>query len=446
VSGDENSWFTVSFLYPLAPDFWWEADTSGFVRQVTASTGLERTATVAETGDCVAFLPADIGGLLALAPETVIDSNSPTLAQIEPTRILYKSDWPENPPVLKAGETLTFAGGEFRTDHPFRSVGGRQVETTGLPGVVAFASAEVVFDSLNASGISAGWKAGWTARVAQVLDRRAVPLKLADFPAELQPATKRTRVRDGKFVFGDLPASLQRRVLYDPLRGELEVNGLLNDKEIGDRTLTAAPPAVFVLEPNIMTEEDRLALRDLNGTGADTEWDEAVDLLYRLSRNPSLVDTDNSFFLDPPIDDTTAAAWQTRLEQFWRHYYFGVLPSSSTVAGFLDDFSTVDGLKVTDPVPPPIDINEADEGYLVGLEPRRVFDTVDKAVTVTEIDTSGGGVADEPQQFPREVLDPKQAVPLRGFGPGLALLPNPGFLDPTRRIANHQLGHGGGEQ
>ena len=49
----------------------------------------------------------------------------------------------------------------------------------------------------------------------------------------------------GKFVFGELPASLQNRVRYDPLAGKLEIFGLLNDKEIGDSTLTAAPPAVW---------------------------------------------------------------------------------------------------------------------------------------------------------------------------------------------------------
>ncbi|MBL9139750.1 MAG: hypothetical protein JNK85_28025 [Verrucomicrobiales bacterium] len=431
VSGDENSWFTVSFLYPLAPDFWWEENTSGFLRQVTTASSIERRATEAETGDCVAFLPSDISSLLTLAPESVVSATSPILTKIEPTRILYKADWPENPPVLKAGETLSFAGGEFRSDRPFRTVGGKQVETSGLPGIVAFASAEVVFDSLNAQGNSAAWKEAWTARVAQVLDRRAVPLALADFPAELQPATKRTRVSGGKFVFNDLPASLQRRVLYDPLRGQLEILGILNDKKIGDRTLTAAPPAVFVLEPNILTDEERVALRDLNGTGADTEWDEAVDLLYRLSRNPSLVDTDNSFFFDLPADDASAATWQRRLEQFWRHYYFGVLPSDASTSSALGNFPTVADLGLTDPVPPPIPIDEADEGYLVGLEPRRVYDAFDKEVTVTEIEPVDGQEGEEPEEFPRPVLDPKQAVPLRAFGPGLALLPNPAFLDPS---------------
>ncbi len=430
VSGGSNAWFTVAFHYPLAPDFWWPEGRPGYLRQSIEGNAVVRRATVPATGDCVPFVPADLFPLLAKQPDDVVDSTSDVARAAEPVRVLYKSDWPQNTPVLKAGETLTFAGGEYRADRPFRTVDGELVETEGLPGVVAFASAEVVFDSRNPSGSLEGWRDQWTARVAQVLDVRSTPLSLADFPPVLQPATKRSRVKGGKYVFDELPSSLQRRFRYDPLGGRLELIGLLNDKNIGDSTLTASPPAVYILEPNILTAGERDALKKLDGEDPGSLWDKAVEDLYKLSRNPSLVDTDSEFFLAPPTSEATRGAWQTRLEQFWRHYYFGVLPADAAVADTLAELPTVSGLRATDPVPTPVPIDDADPGYLVGLEPRRVFDLDGDAVQVTEVEPPGDP-EQPPQEFPRAVLDPRQAVPLRAFGPGLAVVPNDNFLAPT---------------
>ena len=275
---------------------------------------------------------------------------------IKPTRILFKSDWPDNVPVLKAGETLTFQGGEHRTDYPTTEIidanGQRTiVETPGLPAAVAFAAAEVVYDDLNASADDQLWTNKWTARMAQVLDARSVSLSTVDFPSELQPASKRTRVKEGKYVFSELPASLQKRVRYDPLNGKLEMSGLLNDKEIGDRTLTAAPPAVYILEPNIMTDEEK---GDLLKLSTNAKWTEAVNALYQLTRNPSALQG---------------------------------------------------------------------QGYLVGLEPKVKRDMNGNALTQTN---AAGEVS-----YQRDSAKP---WPVRAFGPGLALLPNAGFLDPSGNL------------
>lgn len=430
VSGGSNAWFTAAFHYPLAPDFWWPDGEPGAIRQSIEGGAVVRRAVVPQTGDCVAFVPEDLSRLLNLAPGAVVDPASRTAREARPVRVLYKSDWPKNVPVLKAGETLTFAGGEYRADRPFSRIDGELVETEGLPGVVAFASAEVVFDSRNPAGSLTGWRDQWTARVAQVLDVRSVPLSLAEFPTVLQPATKRSRLKGGKYVFDELPSSLQRRVRYDPLAGRLELVGLLNDKDIGERTLTASPPAVYILEPNILTAGERDALLKLDGEETGSRWDEAVADLFKLSRNPSLVDTQSPVFLPVPADDAARGAWQTRLEQFWRHYYFGVLPADAAAAELLEALPTVDGLRATDPVPPPVAIADADAGYLVGLEPRRVFDVDGMPVQVTEVEPPGD--PEQPaEEFPRPVLDPLQPVPLRAFGPGLALLPNDNFLEPA---------------
>lgn len=437
VSGGSNAWFTVRFFYPLAPDFWWPENRPGYLRQDKVGNDTVRRATVPAVGDCVAFQPTNIRDLTGTAPEAIVADSSSAFSNSGPIRILYKSEWPRNVPILKAGETLTFAGGEYRADNPFTTVNGELVETEGLPGVTAFASAEVVFDSQNPAGNLDGWRTNWTARVAQVLDVRSVPLSLGDFPTELQPATKRSRVKGGKYVFDELPSSLQRRFRYDPLSGRLELNGLLNDKEIGDRTLTAAPPAVYILEPNILTEEERDALKSLDNFAGGSKWDAAIDDLFKLSRNPSLVDTDSSLFVAEPSGSSGRATWQTGLEQFWRHYYFGVLPADATAAAKLSLYPTVSGLSARDPVPTPIplsttnaSVSTADNGYLVGLEPKRVFDTEGNPVVVTEMD-GPGSPEDPPQNFPRPVFDPRQAVPMRAFGPGLAVLPNGDFLQPS---------------
>jgi hypothetical protein len=133
--------------------------------------------------------------------------------------------------------------------------------------------------------------------MGQVLDVRSVVLPIGDFPSELAPANGRTRVSGGKYVFNDLPASLQKRLRYDPLAqsvdaesgltvsGRLELTGLLNDKSISDSTLTASPPAVYVLEPNILTPADLEELLSLV-TEDSQAWEDAVNALYARSRNP----------------------------------------------------------------------------------------------------------------------------------------------------------------
>jgi hypothetical protein len=53
--------------------------------------------------------------------------------------------------------------------------------------------------------------------MGQVLDVRTQVLPIGNFPTPLLPASGRTRVSGGKYVFNDLPASLQKRFRYDPL-------------------------------------------------------------------------------------------------------------------------------------------------------------------------------------------------------------------------------------
>lgn len=404
VSGGADAWFTHSVYYPLAPDFWWPEGEPGFLRESVINGVTVSQATVPQAGDCVSFLPRRIDTLRGYAPDAVVAATAlePVLADLNPTRVLFRSEWPAVLPTLKAGETLTFAGGEYRAERPFQPAVGpdgtiEQVETPGLPGVLAFASAEVVFDSLNPLARTDQWASRWTARVAQVLDLRSVPLAFGNFPPDLQPATRRTRLKQGKYIFADLPASLQNRVRYDPLLGRLEMHGRLNDKEIGDSTLTASPPAVYVLEPNIITADEEQAMADLS---PDQGWKDAVKDLAQLSRNPQVISQGLTGLSSPSASD-----YRSKLETFWEDYYaeIGALPPGSTV-------------------PLPVAIEDADATYLVGLEPQVLRDAFGKVITIEDPAVPG---------LQRVVSDPRLPAPVRAFGPGLALLPNPDFLDPT---------------
>lgn len=51
-----------------------------------------------------------------------------------PLKVSFTADWPANTPVLKAGETLTFSGGEYKADNP---------DASGLPGVIGWAAGRV---------------------------------------------------------------------------------------------------------------------------------------------------------------------------------------------------------------------------------------------------------------------------------------------------------------
>lgn len=291
VSGGDRAWFTQYPFYPLLPDFWWPEDECGFV----ATDASDRLiAKVPQVGDNLAFLPADISYLQMQTEERPVDALSYS-TKCDAQIVLYHSIWPDTVPILKAGETLTFSGGEYRTDHPTSLEVNEQgeletVETPGLPGILAFAVAEVAFDSLNPEGATDQLTHRWTARVAQVLETRKADLSFSSFPADLAPASGNTRISSGKYVFTALPASLQKRFRYDPIGQRIELSGLVNDKDIANDTLTASPPAVYALEPNIMTAADRDVLKSLDG---GTAWQSAIETLYQRTRNPDQIEVGN---------------------------------------------------------------------------------------------------------------------------------------------------------
>jgi len=266
VSGDGA--FAGFFYYPLAPDFWWPANAK-------------------QVGDAVAWLPNNV----TARDRTTFDIDYTRPDQTPQAQgVNYTTTWPLTVPTLKVGETLTFSGGEYASDNP---------GNPGLPGVLAWAAGEVVFDSLNpdmreGSLDQDGFSFNrYTARMVSALEERSVSLPVAQFPTALLPATGRTRVLGTVYQFEELSSSLKKRVFYDPLAGRLFIKGLVNDKDIGDSTLTAAPPAVYALEPNILTETERNELlgqpqgSPFSDLSSNTNWTNAVNALYKLSRNPN---------------------------------------------------------------------------------------------------------------------------------------------------------------
>jgi hypothetical protein len=270
--------------------------------------------------------------------------------------VQYRARWPENPPILKAGETLTYAGGEYRADNP---------TYPGLPGVIGWGVGEVIFDSMNptkrsvvAGGLPSAF-GRYTARLIAPLEPRRVSMgsqEEAQQIAEIiQPASGLTRAYGTVWRFTNLPASLARRLFYDPLTYELGIIGYVNDKTLGDTTLTAAPPPLYVLEPNIITSaelDEMLAIPELASNPA---WFAAVSELYRFCRNPN------------DVSKGSADVGQTP-------FYAGL-------------------------------------------------------TTAYELDPTTGEVVLNTDGEPK--LQPSSAMNAKTFGPGLALVPSPAFLDPN---------------
>jgi hypothetical protein len=356
VSGD--SFFTMYFYYPLAPDFYWPAADGKL------------------PGDCVAFLPdtpAFAGTHFFNSAGQPIDyrrNDQVPTAQA----IVYNSVWPDNLPLLKVGETLTFPGGEYHSDNPVDLA--TSLPTPGLPGSVGWASGEIVYDSKNPLLLSSQVLNNYSVRMYQALEQRTSSLDLPHFPPTLLPATQRTKVVNGDYIFVELSASLQKRVIYDPINGQLVFQGFLNDKSIGDPTLTASPPQVYVLEPNIMTAPERDALLALEPSNPN--WVTAVQNLYIATRNPNGLDMNG----DGSPDDA---------------YDVGVKPQVAR-----DQFLRP--------------IHGSDVTAMGGIQ---------AALSALGFPSSARG------QLVNDLLVIlNQPVPTSALGPGLAVTANPAFLDP----------------
>ncbi|KPA17217.1 conserved hypothetical protein, secreted [Candidatus Magnetomorum sp. HK-1] len=244
----------VNYWYPLQPSFWLDQNTPG------DSTG--------NVGVSLPWLPIGKINSSDGFPEDMVGME-------KATQVTYDVYWPDEVSILKAGESITFPGGENRAENN---------NAQGLPAVLAWASGQIVYDSLNPLMNSNDLLENYMARLVPVLLERKVAFPIASFPEDLQPASKRVEVIMNRWYFKELHAGLKKRIYYDPTTQELVICGFVNDKTLGDSTLTASPPSIYILQPNILTDRELATIQGIEG--ADNTFNAKVQELYQLSRNP----------------------------------------------------------------------------------------------------------------------------------------------------------------
>ncbi len=265
---NENAWmvsgagrFFYQYWYPLSVDFWFDFDGDGVNDE--------------SSGTPIAWLP---DGAAGATDDFLDDSISPP----EPEPVRYSTWWRDTYPILKRGETMTYAGGENLSDNP---------SDEGLPAIVGWSSGELVYDARTPSMVIKETNMDdYTARVVRPLDRYTVEFEQATFAniatagETLTPATDRVMVDGSRWYFTELTGSLQKRFYYDALLDTLVFRGRINNLESGDADLTDTPISLYCLEPNVMTADDYKAMLAL-GNGKN-EWDSAVMAIYVEAQNP----------------------------------------------------------------------------------------------------------------------------------------------------------------
>ncbi len=183
----------------------------------------------------------------------------------QPIAVTYDVSWPSEAPSLRPGETLIKA-------------------KRFLPDIVNRSAVQVIYEGID--GEQDESEAASLVKLMDPLAERSVTLNA--FPSDVAVVTKmgRTVPSGNKSGTIRLPYTLQSRVFYDPVTRKLCFKGTIDDPD-ADHPL---------LLPNIMTNTERKLLWSLNGDNGEAKdasaWDEAVDALYHLTRNPYELDLD----------------------------------------------------------------------------------------------------------------------------------------------------------
>ncbi|KPA14404.1 conserved hypothetical protein, secreted [Candidatus Magnetomorum sp. HK-1] len=252
---ENDAQITSYFWYPIQPSFWLNENTPG---DGSGSVGVS-----------IPWLP---NGSITSQDDFPTDM----INKAKAVEISYNVAWPDTVPIIKSGETLTFSGGEYRTDN---------TESPGLPGALAWATGQLVYDSLNPEMNTDLLFEAYSARIIPALEERTVELLIDNFPEDLKPASGRTDVIMNQWFFKGLHAGLKKRIFYDPMTQKLGIRGFINDKTLGDNTLTASPTSIYVLQPNILTSREKVEIKNIEG--ADNNFKDAVDKLFALTQNPN---------------------------------------------------------------------------------------------------------------------------------------------------------------
>ncbi len=201
----------------------------------------------ATEGQCVPWMPH--------LPESAGGTASPH----DPISVHYAITWPADVPLLEVGESL------FK---PKR----------GLPDIYDQAAVEVVYDQhweeerAHSDLQDPDWVLG---QVIEPFEPRSVDLD--ELPTDIATETveggllKITGSSDGTI---SLPITLRKRLRFDQMNGKLILNGLFDDSEAGE-------PLVIL---DVLSKKEREQLLALS---TDGDWQDAVQALFVLSRNPN---------------------------------------------------------------------------------------------------------------------------------------------------------------
>ena len=240
---------TVHYYYPAQPGFFTDLNTDDLNDIVGTA-----------CQPWLARLPVDQGG---------------TQSSLDPIGVGYDISWPEQRPLLVAGETLL---------SPKR----------GLPDIINQAAVQIVFDELQET-LPNPAPSDTLAQLIDPLNPRIVFLDA--IPSSVG---KEFQVDGTEAIVGSadgtikLPVSIRDRLRYDPLNGRLILTGLFDESGAGDPFLLL----------NVLSKRDRVILKTLDGgDGSEAQsytndcltpssacsWDQAIEALFRLSRNPQRI-------------------------------------------------------------------------------------------------------------------------------------------------------------
>ena len=192
---------------------------------------------------------------------------------------------------------------------------------------LGWAAGTVVYDSLNPTMDNQAAFDNYTARIIAPLETLTVslPLSAAERTA-ISPATGITKVDRTVWRFTGLSASLQKRVFYDPLDDKLGISGFVNDKTLGDDSLTAAPGSVGTADG--CESVVRIAIEALGG----------LDVLVNNA----------GVCLDSKIEDADEATWDETLDVNLKGTFFCVRAALSELrknGGTIVNVASVSGLR-----------------------------------------------------------------------------------------------------
>ena len=245
----------VRYYYPAQPGFFTDLNND----DVNDIEGLA----------CVPWLPrlpADEGG---------------TFSTLDPISVFYEIAWPEERPLLTVGETLL-------------------TPKRGLPDIFNQAAVQVIYDDLQDSPDREELDPPPSKTLGQLVD----PLNPRAVYLEAIPSSiaKEFQSDGTEAILGSadatikLPVSIRDRLRYDPLNKRLVLTGIFDESGAGDPFLLL----------NVLSKRDRVKLKTLNGGDGNenqaftnsclspsapcTNWDVAVEALFRLSRNPQQIE------------------------------------------------------------------------------------------------------------------------------------------------------------